>query len=284
MRLSCKASHMITALMLVTAAPAANASGGFPAQNLDSLGGIPNSVLTGAIVGVVLALAIRLLLGRMTLVPSRGQALVESVIEGLRGMFEPIVGRKAMPAAFPLLLTFFLFILFQNWSGLIPGVGTIGWGHETADGHFEVTEALIRPFTSDYNGTLALAAISFGAWLILIFRYAGPRAILFDLFGNKADRKEIGTPIHVLLSFVFLLVGCIEVLSILIRPVTLSARLFGNVFGGEQVLHATHFLFPFYFLEILVGLVQALVFTLLTAVYVGLICNHGDDHHGEGHH
>jgi F-type H+-transporting ATPase subunit a len=85
---------------------------------------------------------------------------------------------------------------------------------------------------------------------------------------------------------VFLIVGCIEVFSISIRPFTLSVRLFGNVFGGENLLHGTSFLFIFYFMELLVGLIQATVFTLLSAVYIGLICNHGDDHdhdHAEGH-
>ena len=77
----------------------------------------------------------------------------------------------------------------------------------------------------------------------------------------------------------FFLVGFIEIVSICIRPFTLSVRLFGNIFGGENLLHATGFVFPFYLLEALVGFVQALVFTLLLSVYIGLICNHGDDHH-----
>ena len=82
----------------------------------------------------------------------------------------------------------------------------------------------------------------------------------------------------------FLAVGVIEVISIAIRPVSLSFRLFGNVFGGESLLHGTFFAFPFYFLELLIGLVQALVFTLLVSVYIGLVCNHGDEHehdHGD---
>ena len=70
-------------------------------------------------------------------------------------------------------------------------------------------------------------------------------------------------------------------ISICIRPVSLSFRLFGNVFGGENLLHGTNFFFLFYFLELLIGLVQALVFTLLVSVYVGLICNHGDNHADE---
>jgi F-type H+-transporting ATPase subunit a len=119
-----------------------------------------------------------------------------------------------------------------------------------------------------------------------VMRYAGPGLLIKDLFGNKADKKELAPAMYWGLSLVFIVVGVIEVVSIFIRPVTLSMRLFGNVFGGENLLHAMHFLPPFYFLELLVGFIQGLVFTLLTAVYIGLICNHGDDHaddHGDDH-
>jgi len=190
------------------------------------------------------------------------------------------VGKHAFPAAFPLLVTFFLFILFHNWMGLIPGVGTIGWGHEV-NGHFHLTTPLIRPHNSDFNSTIALALMSFGAWAIIVFKIAGPKLIIKDLFANKADKAETPGWLYPLLSMVFLLVGCIEVFSIFIRPFTLSVRLFGNVFGGENLLHGTSFFFVFYFMELLVGLIQAVVFTLLSSVYIGLICNHGDDHdHG----
>ena len=165
--------------------------------------------------------------------------------------------------------------------GLIPGVGTMGWGHDV-DGHFHLTRPLIRPFNADFNGTIALALISFGAWAIIVFKIAGPKVILWDLFGNKAEKSETPGWLFPILSLVFLLVGLIEVFSIAIRPFTLSVRLFGNVFGGENLLHGTGFIFVFYFMELLVGLIQALVFTLLTSVYIGLLCNHeGGDH---GHH
>jgi F-type H+-transporting ATPase subunit a len=199
----------------------------------------------------------------------------------LRDLFEPIVGKKAFPAAFPVLITFFIFILLHNWMGLLPGVGTIGWGHD-ADGHFEIVRPLIRPFTSDFNGTIALAALSFFAWAYIVLKYAGPKLILGDLFGNKADKNETPGWLYPILSLIFLLVGLIEVFSIFIRPFTLSVRLFGNVYGGESLLHGTSFFFIFYFMELLVGLIQALVFTLLSAVYIGLLCNHGDDH-GDDH-
>jgi F-type H+-transporting ATPase subunit a len=242
---------------------------------------VTNSMMTSWLVALALLFVVRLTVKKPKLIPSRGQAVIESVVETMRGLFEPIVGKNAMPAAFPILLCFFIFILMNNWSGLIPGVGTVGWGHYNAAGQFHVTTPWIRPANADFNSTIALALISFGAWLIIIFKYAGPKVILHDLFGNKADKKDLPTVVYYGFSLVFLFVGLIEVLSICIRPITLSARLFGNVFGGENLLHSTWFAFPFYFMELLVGFVQAFVFTLLSAVYIGLICNHGDAHDQE---
>jgi F-type H+-transporting ATPase subunit a len=240
---------------------------------------ITNSMITGWAISLLLVLLIRWLVGRPSVIPTKGQAVFESLLEGLRGIFEPIVGKAAFPTAFPLLVTFFVFILFHNWMGLIPGVGTMGWGHD-ADGHFHLTRALIRPYNSDFNGTIALALISFGAWAIIVFKFAGPKVIMMDLFGNKADKNETPAWLYPILSLVFLAVGLIEVFSIAIRPFTLSVRLFGNVYGGENLLHGTSFFPVFYFMELLVGLIQALVFTLLTSVYIGLLCNHEGSDHG----
>lgn len=238
---------------------------------------ITNSMVTGWVISFALVALIMWLVGKPSVVPSKGQAVFESLLEALRDIFEPIIGKKAFPTAFPILVTFFVFILFHNWMGLIPGVGTMGWGHDV-DGHFHITRPLIRPHNSDFNGTIALAAISFGAWLIIVLKFAGPKVIMIDLFGNKADKNETPGWLYPILSIVFLVVGLIEVFSIVIRPFTLSVRLFGNVFGGENLLHGTGFFFVFYFMELMVGLIQALVFTLLTSVYIGLLVNHGDDH------
>ncbi len=246
---------------------------------------ITNSMATGWAVSALLIGLILYAVRKPKIFPTKSQAVFESVLEALRELFEPIVGKKAFPAAFPLLVTLFIFILIHNWMGLLPGVGTIGYGHDV-DGHFHLTQPWIRPFNADFNGTIALALVSFGAYLIIIFKYAGPKLILWDLFGNKADKNETPGWLYPFLSLVFLVVGFIEVFSIMIRPFTLSVRLFGNVFGGENLLHGTGFFFVFYFMELLVGLIQAVVFTLLSSVYIGLICNHGDDHehdHKEGH-
>ena len=245
---------------------------------------ITNSMVTGWAISALLVAFVLWLVGKPQVLPTKGQAVIESLIEGLRGLFEPIVGKQAFPLAFPLLVTFFIFILFHNWMGLIPGVGTMGWGQGEHWWNLEhISTPLIRPHNSDFNGTIALALISFGAWAIIVFKIAGPKLILWDLFGNKAERSETPAWLYPILSLVFLLVGFIEVFSILIRPFTLSVRLFGNIFGGENLLHGTSFFFIFYFMELLVGLIQALVFTLLTAVYIGLLCNHGDDHEHDEH-
>jgi len=244
---------------------------------------ITNSMFTGWIISALLVTLVLYLVGKPTILPSKGQAVIESLIEALRDLFGPIVGKKAFPLAFPILVTFFIFILFHNWMGLIPGVGTMGWGTTDAAGHFHITRPLIRPHNSDFNGTIALALISFGAWLIIVFKIAGTKLILWDLFGNKAEKKETPGWLYPILALVFFIVGFIEVFSIVIRPFTLSVRLFGNVFGGENLLHGTSFFFVFYFMELLVGLIQALVFTLLTSVYIGLLCNHGDDHDEHAH-
>ncbi len=286
--------RLFSLLLAGLAATPAFASASIPPQSLGDtpwhLNWLTNSIFTSWVVTLLALVVFRVMLGRVKLVPGRFQGVMETMLEGLRGVYEPIVGKKAMPLAFPVLVTLFFFILIHNWSGLIPGVGTIGWGEPTGKTYLGIPgvslehgTALLRPHTSDFNGTLALALLSFGAWFILVMKYAGPKFLLKDVFGNKADRKELAAPLYHGLSVLFLVVGLIETFSILIRPFTLSVRLFGNIFGGESLMHSVGFAFPFYFLEILVGVVQALVFTLLSAVYIGLICNHGDDHAEEHH-
>lgn len=247
----------------------------------DTLFGLPitNSMIMSWAISLIIILGVRLMVKRPSLIPNAGQALVENVLGGIRGIMEPIVGKGLINKTFPLLIGLFVFILIQNWSGLLPGVGAFGFYDDA--GHLKYW---MRPGNADLNMTIALALVaSVGGWTYFVLRYAGVKALLFDLFGNKADRKEIPTVIYFLLFPIFFMVGLIEVVSILFRPVSLSFRLFGNVFGGENLLANMTELaswvvpVPFYFLELLIGAVQALVFTLLTAVYIGLICNHGDD-------
>lgn len=244
---------------------------------------VTNSMVMLWTVTLVLILFVRLAVRKGELVPSTGQALVEIVAEGVENLIEPIVGKRLVRPTFWLLAGYFFIILIHNWSALIPGVGTIGMIDQ--HGHFNYW---FRPANADLNTTLALAIIATGAWFYYVLRYAGLKALLVDLFGNKADKKDVGTVIWMLLFPIFWAVGVIEVISIAFRPVSLSFRLFGNVFGGENLLFNMMGLFawvmpaPFYLLELLIGLIQALVFTLLVAVYIGLICNH-DSEDGHAH-
>ena len=256
------------------------------ATDLFEIGGIPvsNTILTTWILTALIIIAIRVLVGTPKIVPRKGQALVENMASGLRDALEPIVGKSMIGKVFPTLCGFFVFILLMNWSGLLPGVGTIKYGEP---GHW--LDA-IRPATSDLNTTLALSAISFVAWTYFVLRYAGFKVLIFDLFGNKADKKELSFPMWIMLSFIFLGVGGIEVVSIAFRLISLSFRLYGNVYGGENLIHALGGIAPYVIpavaglLEVLVGLIQAFVFTLLSAVYIGLICNHEGGHDEEHAH
>ena len=281
----------VSALLLASSLPAAaaeTAGAGVSAKPeiLFRLGPLPvtNSMVATWTIALALIIVIRLATRNPRLVPTRSQAIVESLVQGVLDLITPIVGARAARPAFPLLVGLFTYILIQNWSGLLPGVGTI-----KVLEHGEWKE-LIRPGNADMNSTVALAAVSMLCWLYFVLRYAGVRVLVHDLFGNKADRREIPVVIYYLLYVIFFGVGLIEIISILFRPVSLSFRLFGNVFGGENLMHAMFGIVkwivptPFYFLELLIGFVQALVFTLLVSVYIGLICNHGDEaeHAGPG--
>ena len=261
------------------------------AHALFKIGPLPvtNSMITSWFVALVLILAIRLAIRRPKLVPSRSQAVVENLVQWMLDLTAPIVGPKVAKPTFPLLIALFTFILIQNWSGLFPGVGTIYMADHQSGEWME----LIRPGNADMNATLALAVVAFCGWFYFIMRYAGPVFVLKDIFGNKADKKETPAIIYYPLFVIFFAAGIIEVISIGFRPVSLSFRLFGNIFGGENLMHAMSGIqkwglpAPFYFLELLIGFVQAFVFTLLVSVYIGLICNHGDEHqddHAEAAH
>ena len=344
------------------------------ATDLFEIGGIPvsNSILTTWILAVLIIIAVRVLVGTPKIIPNKGQALVENVASGLRDALEPIVGKKMIGKTFPVLCGFFVFILLMNWSGLLPGVGTIKYAPKMKDStfivaagpgrestiktikanngivieqsstgvqHGEVEQAkiadfgvgfdehshdvaanslltkeqfeklqknstltfwekykegytldAIRPANSDLNTTLALSIISFLAWTYFVLRYAGVKVLVLDLFGNKADKKELSFPMWLMLGFIFLGVGGIEVLSIASRLISLPFRLYGNVFGGENLIHTLGGIAPLVvpavagLLEVLVGLIQAFVFTLLSAVYIGLICNHDAGHDDEHAH
>ena len=254
------------------------------AYKLTEIFGLPvtNSILTTWVISILLILVIRFSVGTPKLIPGKAQAVIENLVAGLRDLLLPIVGKKAFSMAFPLLIGLFLFIVIHNWSGLIPGVAVFG--------HFNASDPekfiyWMRPASADLNATFGMALVAMIAWLFISLKVAGPKFFFWELFGNKADKKETPKLIYMVLVPIFLMVGVIEIVSIAFRPVSLSFRLFGNVFGGENLLTSMTGMapyiipVPFYFYEVLVGVVQALIFTLLVAIYIGLMTNHDEEAH-----
>jgi F-type H+-transporting ATPase subunit a len=239
---------------------------------------ITNSMIVTWIVALGLIVFAQLVTRNMKEVPAGSQNLLEWLIAGLHDFLEGIMGRHLVDRTFWFFGTVFIFILSSNWFGLIPGVGSIGWGHHTAEG-FVIQEPLLRGANADVNMTMAMALVFFASWIVWGLRENGPIGVLKELFAPKGESTG---PLRLLLVVVFFAAGCLEIISILFRPVSLSFRLYGNIFAGETLLEtmaqvpyvAWLVQVPFYFMELLVGLVQALVFMLLTAVFTLLICQH----------
>lgn len=275
-------------------------------------GWLTNSMLTTLIVDVIL-LVLALLVGtRLQLVPGGLQNVMETIIEYLYNLAESVAGRRAT-TFFPWVATLFLLLLLCNYSGLIPGVGSIGFFHPEAehatrlenqlamaDGKLLLQESgdhsseqahegataaghakfvpLFRAPSADLNLTFALAIAT-----MVMVQYYGVRAL-----GPSYFRKFWNTSGQGFMKGINIFTGILEAISELARILSFSFRLFGNIFAGEVVLATMAFLVtflvpvPFYALELLVGAVQALVFAMLALVFFSMATiGHGHDEHDE---
>jgi F-type H+-transporting ATPase subunit a len=205
---------------------------------------------------------------RAALVPGRGQSLIELPIEWMTGIVSASTTRWRGYVA--LILGLFLTILLANWIGLLPGVGTVGLLHEEHGEQLLVP--FIRPASADLNFTLGLAIVAFIVFLFFGIRVNGVGGYLKELIGEPRYMAPLMAPIHII--------------SELSRLISLSMRLFGNVFAGEVLLATMLALAPllvpavFLGLEAIFGFVQALVFALLTMTYITLAIA---EHHAGGH-
>ena len=249
---------------------------------------ITNSMVVTWIVALGLILVAQIATKKPKLVPSGLQNFVEWIVESLIGFFEGILGAKLARETFWFFGTIFIFILFSNWFGLIPGVGTVGWAHgDPGFFHSEHLSApLFRGVNADLNMTAAMALFFFALWIFWSLKAIGPGGFFLHIFNVKGHGFTV---MGIFLLLIYIFVGVVEVVSISVRPVALMFRLYGNVFAGENILETVMALggpyfgwlavLPFYFLELLVGFVQALVFALLTAVFTSLMCSHHDEDH-----
>ncbi len=287
-----RAADMVTTNTAAAAAQEAQPEG-LPAAatKVFSIGPLPvtSSMLVTWIVALGIILFARLATRNMQQVPGGAQNFWEWLVESLYDFLEGILGADLVKRTFWFFATIFIFILFTNWFGLIPGVGTIGWGVSTAHG-FEVTRPLLRGGNADLNMTFAMSSVFMVLWLVWGVQSNGVGGFLLHIFGPKGESTGF---IKLLMIVLFFGVGCLELLSIAFRPISLSFRLYGNVFAGENLLEAFSDLVqhppwakavasallpvPFYFMELLVGFVQALVFMLLTSVFTALICQHEEE-------
>lgn len=222
---------------------------------------VTNTMFTAWVVMAFLVIVSILATRRMSLVPESWlQNLMEMIVEFVLDMTERTAGAKVGRLIFPLIATLFIFILAANWSGILPGVGTI----TLCDPHHpDHCVPIFRPPTSDLNMTAAMALIAVVTVQVLGVAFQGLRGYL----------KELSTP---------LLLTPIHIIGELSHVVSLACRLFGNIFGGEILLVVMFALIPyvvpaaFMGLELFFGFIQALIFTVLTAVYISLAASgHG---------
>lgn len=217
------------------------------------------------IVLILLGLAAFFIFRKLSIVPNFLQNILEFFMEGFLRTMEGVFGsREKAEKYFPVVATIFLFVLISNWLGIFPGIGSIGF-YEEIQGE-KVFVPFFRSAASDLNFTLALAVVA---------------VFLVNILGITA----VGAGKHISKFFSFkgpidFFVGLLEFISEIAKMISFSFRLFGNVFAGEVLLVITAFLIPylipvpFLMLEIFVGFVQALVFAMLTMVFISIAVTH----------
>ncbi len=256
-----------------------------PPDVLATIGGF---AITNTMVNVWVALVIFLGLGiwvkrSVKLRPGKFQLVLETVIETLRGYFDQVTGdREKTNRFFPLVASLFFFILLSNWLGLLPGTGSI-----TVHGH-----PLLRPANTDLNLTVAMALTSVIVSHIMAFISVGVFTHLGKFIQIVGIFKSIPKgPIAFFTAIVEFGVGLLEIIGEIAKIFSLSLRLFGNIFAGEVLITVISALVgvlvpaPFMLLEILVGVIQASVFAMLTLVYLTVASSapHGGDHDEKDH-
>lgn len=226
---------------------------------------ITNSVFTSWLVIVIILISVFIARRGFVIAPKGLANLLETVVEFLINLIESVTGNRQTAIEFlPFLGTFFIFIILNNWFGLLPGFGTI----TINNGNQFVP--LLRGGNADLNSTLALAIIS-----VTATQYFGMKKLGF--FAHWKKYFNFKNPI-------FFFVGLLELISEFAKTVSFSFRLFGNVFAGEVLLIVIAFLapiiapLPFFGLEIFVGLIQAIVFTMLTLVFLTIATSSHEAH------
>ena len=260
------------------------------AEPIAHLGSFPiTNSMVNAWIGVIFFVIVAAIASRRKgLVPKGIHNFFEAVVEFLINEVQKVTGDRARAKAFfPIVATIFLFVLFSNWIGQIPGTGSIGV-YDLVHGEVELIP-LLRPATSDLNMTIAIALFSVIASHLFGFVKLGPVSHVSKFVNIRGIFKSFKKgPMAVVVALIEFGVGLLEIISEIAKVLSLSLRLFGNIFAGEVLMTVMMGIFayflplPFIFLEILVGAIQATVFAMLTLVYFTVATeSHG---HEEGEH
>jgi len=229
------------------------------AQEIFSIGhfGITNSLLLSLVVCAILIVFTILIRSKITMIPGKLQSVAEMAIEALLNLMESTLGsREKAERYFPLVATIFIFIMCSNLLGIFPGVGSF----MVERGHSEVP--LFRSPAADLNFTMAFAVIS-----VIITNIMGMMAV--GVFPHIKKYINFSNPIN-------FFIGILELISEFAKIISLSFRLFGNVFAGEVLLTIIFFLVPYFiplpfmFLEVFVGFIQSFIFAMITLVSISL--------------
>ncbi|MGE5425746.1 MAG: F0F1 ATP synthase subunit A [Bacillota bacterium] len=251
------------------------------AEPIFEIGGFPitNSWINSFVVVLIVVTLCLSLRGRIKLIPKGLQNLMETAIESLMDLFDTVTHSREKTIKFaPLVLSLFFFILINNWLGLLPGVGTIG--RVVSENGEAVFVPFLRGGTADLNTTLALAIIGVfmshvlgvvaTGWWHYFNKFINIKAFL------QIPKKIMKEPTIVLVNPIKAFVGLIEIIGEAAKVASLSFRLFGNIFAGEVLLVSMSAIMafvvpiPFMFLEIIVGLIQAFIFSILILTYLSI--------------
>jgi F-type H+-transporting ATPase subunit a len=261
------------------------------AEKIGEILGFPvtNSLLMSWIALTILIIIAITVNRKLKEIPRGLQNFVEWVFEKFLNLIQGVTGNaKETYKFFPIVVTLFIFIMLSNYLGLLPGVGSIGFWEEV-ESHGERVEVLVplfRAANADLNGTLAWAIISVACAQILgiaalgFFKYVGK----FLPFNKLFKLKKGFLPIPSFQGVIAFFIGILELVSEIAKVISFSFRLFGNVFAGEVLLMVIGFLLayiaplPFYVLELFVGFIQALVFSMLTLVFLKMAVTLHEEH------
>lgn len=239
------------------------------AEHVFSIGAfaVTNTYLLTLAVLLLLITGAFLVRSNMALSPGGSQNAVEAAIEGFLGFMEPVFSSRGEAEKYlPFIATIFFFVLFSNWAGILPGVGSVGF----FEGERRTFLPLLRSPASDLNFTLALAAITVVATHVFGVRSLGAK-LHISRFLNFSGPLEF-------------FIGILEFISEIAKIISFSFRLFGNVFAGEVLLVVIAFLapylapLPFLFLEMFVGFIQAFVFAMLATVFTAFSIAGHEEH------